>query len=211
MIDCIIFDMDGTLVDSERLMMRGLLEMVPQITLSGDEMMRRFGGQHLRRTFKIIEEEFKVELPDGFEPDYRARVAELIASDLETFDGVEALLSQLRLPFCLATNAPVEKAQLVMRTTRLDRFFGDRLFSAYEVGQWKPEPGLFLHAAETMQVSPEKCLVVEDSAFGIEAGLAAGMHVLQFCSNGEDPLHHNHFHHYSNFHDAVEAGLRATG
>ena len=128
----------------------------------------------------------------------------------ETFEGVEALLSELDLPFCLATNAPVEKAELVMRTTKLDRFFGNRLFSAYEVGTWKPEPGLFLHAADTMQTPPDRCLVVEDSAFGIEAGLAAGMHVLQFCSNGEEPLHHNHFHHYSNFHDAVEAGLRAS-
>ncbi len=210
MIDCIIFDMDGTLVDSERLMMRGLLEMVPEISSSSDEMLSRFGGQHLRRTFEIIEQEFDVQLPDGFEPAYRARVAELIMSDLETFEGVEALLSELDLPFCLATNAPVEKAELVMRTTKLDRFFGNRLFSAYEVGTWKPEPGLFLHAADTMQTPPDRCLVVEDSAFGIEAGLAAGMHVLQFCSNGEEPLHHNHFHHYSNFHDAVEAGLRAS-
>ena len=210
MIDCIIFDMDGTLVDSERLMMRGLMEMVPQITHSHEAMVHRFGGQHLKKTFAIIEKEFGLMLPDDFEPNYRAHVATLIRSELKAFEGVEEVLMALEIPFCLATNAPMEKTELVMRTTGLDRYFETRLFSAYEVGAWKPDPGLFLHAAETMQVSPKNCLVVEDSAFGVEAGLAAGMHVLQFCSNGEDPVHHNHFHHYSNFHEAVEAGLRAA-
>jgi beta-phosphoglucomutase-like phosphatase (HAD superfamily) len=64
----------------------------------------------------------------------------------------------------------------------LPRFEG-RIFSAYEVGVWKPDPGLYLHAAAAMRASPEACVVVEDSVPGVEAGVAAGMRVLGF-----DPL-----------------------
>lgn len=54
-------------------------------------------------------------------------------------------------------------------------FFSGRIFSSYEVGVWKPDPGLFLHAAGALGVRPSDCIVVEDSGPGIAAGLAAGM------------------------------------
>ena len=66
----------------------------------------------------------------------------------------------------------------------LGRFEG-RIFSAYEVGSWKPDPGLFLHAAQTMGVHPSRCIVVEDSVSGVQAAKAAGMRVLGFT--GGDP------------------------
>ena len=56
------------------------------------------------------------------------------------------------------------------------------IFSAYEVGVWKPEPGLFLHAAGAMGIRPERCAVVEDSRSGLQAGLAAGMTVFALQS-----------------------------
>ena len=54
------------------------------------------------------------------------------------------------------------------------------IFSAYEINVWKPEPDLFLNAAGNLGFEPEKCAVVEDSVFGIRAGLAAGMQVFAF-------------------------------
>ena len=77
----------------------------------------------------------------------------------------------------MATNGPREKAELTLGLTGLLRFFPDRLFSAYDVGSFKPDPGLFLHAARVMGVAPQCCAVVEDSLPGIQAGLAAGMQV----------------------------------
>jgi HAD superfamily hydrolase (TIGR01509 family) len=80
-------------------------------------------------------------------------------------------------PFAIGTNGPREKAEITLGITGLRPFFGERLFCAPEVGSFKPEPGLFLHAAAALGVEPSGCAVVEDSLPGIQAGLAAGMRV----------------------------------
>ena len=65
--------------------------------------------------------------------------------------------------------------------------FEGRLFSAYEISSWKPEPDLFFHAAEKMGAVPERCAVVEDSLPGVLAGVAAGMKVFALQPHGIDP------------------------
>ena len=72
------------------------------------------------------------------------------------------------------------KIHQALRVSGLDEFFGDKVFSAYTVGSWKPDPGLFLHAAEVMGYEPARCAVIEDSPTGIAAATAAGMHALLF-------------------------------
>lgn len=61
-----------------------------------------------------------------------------------------------------------------------DRFLG-RIFSATEVSHGKPAPDLFLHAAARMGVDPRACVVVEDSVYGVRAGVAAGMTVYGYA------------------------------
>jgi beta-phosphoglucomutase-like phosphatase (HAD superfamily) len=75
--------------------------------------------------------------------------------------------------------------QLTLQVTRLHHHFGDAVFSAYDIQKWKPDPALFLHAARSVGVAPEHCLVVEDSLHGVEAAVAAGMPVLGFAPMGE--------------------------
>jgi beta-phosphoglucomutase-like phosphatase (HAD superfamily) len=74
----------------------------------------------------------------------------------------------------------MSKLKHTLRLTKLSSRFDGRMFSAYEVGSWKPDPGLFLHAAQTLGVHPSRCLVIEDSLSGIHAAKAAGMRVLGF-------------------------------
>ena len=75
------------------------------------------------------------------------------------------------------------KIQLALTITGLLPYFGEWIFSAYEVGKWKPDPSLLFFAAKKMDVPPEHCMVVEDSVPGIEAGLAAGMQVFALRSD----------------------------
>jgi HAD superfamily hydrolase (TIGR01509 family) len=96
---------------------------------------------------------------------------------LQAMPGAHELLSALNKPFCVATNGPREKAELTLGLTGLLPFFEQRLFTAYEVGHFKPAPGLFLHAAQALGAQPERCAVVEDSLPGVRAGVAAGMQV----------------------------------
>ena len=70
-------------------------------------------------------------------------------------------------------------------TGLLERFDG-HLFSAVEVEHGKPAPDLFLHAASRMGVPPGRCVVLEDSVYGVQAGVAAGMRVLGYASGLAD-------------------------
>ncbi len=62
----------------------------------------------------------------------------------------------------------------------MDFVKGVPLLSAYDVQAWKPRPDLFLHAAELLGIEPRYCAVIEDSQFGVEAGVNAGMQVFAF-------------------------------
>lgn len=179
--DCIIFDLDGTLVDSERLGMRTLLELEPEIGLSVDGMTSAYRGWRLATVLGDIETRLGRPLPSDFETTYRARLAEIFDAELATFPGVEAALAGLSTPMCIASSGPLKKIRQSLGITGLDRFFGANTFSAYEIGAWKPDPTLFLHAAAAMGVSPAGCIVVEDSDVGLQAATAAGMRALQFC------------------------------
>ena len=98
--------------------------------------------------------------------------------------GVVAMLNQLHLSRCVASSAPKPKIQLALNVCGLAPFFGTDVFSCYEIGAWKPDPAIFLHAAQAMNRSAEQCLVVEDSDVGVAAAVAAGMRVLRYDPAG---------------------------
>ena len=104
-------------------------------------------------------------------------MAEVFRDRLAPVAGAMELVRGLSLPFCVASNGPLEKIELTLGLTGLLPHFAGRIFSADEVGSWKPDPGLFLAAATAMGVDPSRCAVVEDSLPGLRAGLAAGMTV----------------------------------
>ena len=171
----IIFDMDGTLVDSEGLSARAFLELLPELPYDEAGMAARYRGRKLALIMAALEQEIGRELPEDFEPRYRAIVARLFDTELQPIPGAGEMLGALDIPFCVASNGPLFKMRQALGVTGLSRFFEDRMFSAYDVGAWKPDPGLFLHAAAAMAAEPAECLVVEDSWLGVEAALAAGM------------------------------------
>lgn len=174
-----IFDCDGTLVDSETLGHEVLCRCIADfgLELSIEESMRRFKGGKMADCVVELELEIGRSLPEEFVPNYRRLCTELFEERLTPIDGAHQVLKELRLPYCIASSGPREKIELNLRVTGLASFFGDLIFSAYDVGVWKPDPGLFLHAAGVMGVKPHHCAVVEDSVPGYEAGVAAGMRV----------------------------------
>jgi HAD superfamily hydrolase (TIGR01509 family) len=189
-IDAIIFDLDGTLVDSEVPGMDVLFEEALKlgVALTREEAHAAFRGRRMAECVAWIGERVTRPSPDfdsdfagRFTPHIRRVMAARFRKGLDAMPGALALVARLDRPFCIATNGPREKAELTLGLTGLLPYFENRLFCAYEVGHFKPAPGLFLHAAQALGVAPTRCAVVEDSLPGIEAGLTAGMQVFSLC------------------------------
>ncbi|WP_025772617.1 HAD-IA family hydrolase [Thioalkalivibrio sp. HK1] len=178
-IEGVLFDCDGVLVDSERVAIECIVESAAEMGVIYDpeEAERQFTGARMANTVRDIEKRAGRAVPVGFEEDLRAKMARKFEGGLEPMAGAKALIESLSLPFCVASNGPRAKMELTLKVTGLIEYFKGRIVSAYEVGVWKPDPGLFLHAARHIGVEPERCAVVEDSDYGISAGVDAGMQV----------------------------------
>jgi HAD superfamily hydrolase (TIGR01509 family) len=188
----IIFDCDGTLVDSEVLSNEVLVEAVAEhgLVLSVDEAILAFRGGKMADCVAHLEARLGRQLPRQFVPELRSRTADAFRTRLRPVAGAVELTQSLSArshPICVASSGPMEKIELSLSLTGLLRFFEGRIFSSYDVGAWKPDPGLFLHAARAMGAAPRDCAIVEDSLLGIRAGLAAGMAVFAFQPHDVDP------------------------
>jgi HAD superfamily hydrolase (TIGR01509 family) len=187
-IEAVIFDCDGTLVDSETLSADVILEMLAEhgITLPHARMLDRARG----RQFAIIVDELRADYPhavaDNFIEDFRARTMDVFRARLQPIAGAVALVEALHLPICVASNAPRNKIEACLEITGMLSHFEGRIVSAYEVGAWKPDPALVLAACDLLGVPPERCLLVEDSAAGVQAGVAAGVHVMGYRIEAPD-------------------------
>mgnify|MGYP000991018694 FL=1 len=104
--------------------------------------------------------------------------------ELRPLAGVAEMLPALTLPICVASSGALEKIRCNLALTGLLQYFEPHLFSAEMVAHGKPAPDLFLFAAASMGLPPERCVVVEDSVAGVQAARAAGMGVLGFCGGG---------------------------
>ena len=179
---CFIFDMDGTLVDSERLAIQALIELVPNIGVDQETLLHAYRGVKLNVMFADVNAKYQAGLPDNFEPTFRAHCAILFERELQAFPGTHSMLAQLNSTKCIASSGPLVKIKNSLRITGLAPFFEDNLFSAYQINTWKPDPALFLHAAKVMNYPPDRCIVIEDSEVGIEAAEAAGMRAFHFTN-----------------------------
>jgi HAD superfamily hydrolase (TIGR01509 family) len=177
MIECVIFDCDGTLVDSEVICNLGLEIKLQELGIQADiqSMVNQFRGWKLANIVDALSQKYSIKLDETFITSYRELIADLFDSQLQPILNIAQALKDIPQPKCVASNAPLNKIEQAIRVTNLEGFFDNNLFSSYVIQSWKPEPDLFLYAAKTMGFSPQNCAVVEDSILGIEAAQRAGM------------------------------------
>jgi HAD superfamily hydrolase (TIGR01509 family) len=183
-IRCIIFDCDGVLVDSEPISNQVLLSMAEEhgLVMSLDQMIGEFSGRGLSDCFERIEKKISKRLPHDFESEYRRKSMEAFKVDLKTVKGVTEFIDALTVSYCVASSGPVEKIELNLSTTGLIRKFENKIFSSYQINSWKPDPGIFLHAARQMGFSVDECIVIEDSRAGVISGVTGGFRVFGLAS-----------------------------
>lgn len=194
---CVIFDCEGTLVDSERLCCMALVqvfnELGAQLTLH--DVAQHFSGGKiadiLADTLELAGMSADLDL---LEIRYRQVLESIFMTQLKPMPGSESLLQQLEMhniEYCVASNAPYEKiVGSLSRAGLADRFEG-KIFSAFEANSWKPEPDLIRYCAMNMGFPLEECVYVDDTAKGVKAGVNAG--VMTFQLQPLSPL--NHFNH----------------
>jgi HAD superfamily hydrolase (TIGR01509 family) len=180
-IDAVVFDLDGVIVDSEHVwdeMRRQLAE--ERGGRWNDQASREMMGmssvewsQYMHDVIGLEEspEEINKEVVRRLEAIYRERLP-LIPGAVE---AVRALAA--RWPLGLASSSNRELIDLVLEVSSLDRYFGVTV-SSEEVPRGKPAPDVYLAAAQRLEAAPERCAAVEDSEKGILSGKAAGMRVI---------------------------------
>jgi HAD superfamily hydrolase (TIGR01509 family) len=183
-IEAVIFDCDGTLVDSEVLGCQVMWEVAVShgCTLDEATTVKAFTGSNMAKSITLINAHSPSPMPEDFATKVRAAMAEKFKQELQEIVGASELLRELKLrniPMAIATNGPRAKAELTLGLTGLLPYFQnpDTLFSAYQHDTFKPDPKLFLLAAEFLNVDPKNCAAVEDSWSGLKAAVDAGMQV----------------------------------
>jgi HAD superfamily hydrolase (TIGR01509 family) len=176
------------LVNSERLAGPILAGVLTELGLptTGEDVDRDFKGRSWEHGLEVIRTR-----RGGAEPwpelreRYREQLFAAFDARLEPIAGIAAALDALDaagIPFCVASSGDHERIRRGLRAAGLlDRFPDETIFSVEDVAHGKPAPDLFLHAARQMGFDPASTAVVEDSAAGVQAGVAAGMRVLGYA------------------------------
>ncbi len=192
MLKAVIFDMDGVIVDSEPLHFEIDKRILRKCGVDADdEILLPYVGVSNPDMWKDLK--MKYDLPMS--------VDELLKlqSDLKTevfsepgpeaIDGIKELLTDLKqnnIISVVASSSSRAFIETILNITHIREFFVD-IFSGEEVERGKPFPDIFLKAAETLEVTPEECIVIEDSGKGIMGALAAGMKCVGYANPNSGP------------------------
>ncbi|MBC7984546.1 MAG: HAD family hydrolase [Candidatus Obscuribacterales bacterium] len=183
-LELIIFDCDGVLVDSERITNQILATMLNElgIPVTMEYMFEHFVGRSMAQDMELINVLLGAPPPSDFVENFRRRTGAALAASLKPVAGIEFVLDQIDLPYCVASSGDHQKMQTTLGITGLLPRFAGKLFSVKEVANPKPAPDVFLLAAQRNGIAPSTCLVIEDTPTGVTAAVAAGMTVFGYSA-----------------------------
>jgi HAD superfamily hydrolase (TIGR01509 family) len=192
MIELVIFDCDGVLVDSEPLANQVLADHATRngVPMTLAQSVEQFVGLSMASVLAKLSEMAPNPLPDDFLVQVQADTFARFRDHLKPIRGIHQAIAEISargFNSCVASSGSYDKMALTLGLTGLDHIFAGRIFSAQDVARGKPEPDLFLHAAAKMGVLPAKTIVVEDSGPGIRAAIAAGMIALGYAPDATGP------------------------
>ncbi|HEY9181334.1 MAG TPA: HAD family hydrolase, partial [Candidatus Baltobacteraceae bacterium] len=181
-LNLVIFDCDGVLVDSEPLVNRIEADYFTALgaPMTMEQACARFKGKTVEQVATALASGIGRPLSVEFGYDWAMATALGLVEHLQPVPGVKDLIESVRAAgaaVCVASQSPLPRVRLSLHVTGLDRYFGEDVFTASMVGNPKPAPDLFLFAAQRMGISPQETAVIEDSPSGVVAARAAGMRV----------------------------------
>ena len=184
--DLAVFDCDGILVDTERLTVLVESRVLGELgwPMAPEEVVERWMGRSSQAQLADLVGHLGAARAREFGERTTAELHETFDRELTAVDGVVALLDHLDaqgVATCVASSGTHGRIRRTLGITGLLARFEDRIFSATDVEHGKPAPDLFLHAASALAADPSACTDLEDSVYGVQAGVAAGMTVYGFA------------------------------
>jgi len=197
-IKAIIFDLDGTLVDSEPNYFEADRKLLAEYGIMDfDEKMKNkyigIGAKEMMEDVKkIYQISETVDVLLGKKNKYYIEIARNSTVVFPEMQKFLELLKENNYPIALASGSSPEVIDEVLSATNLKKHF-DIILSAENVKKGKPAPDIFLESAKQLGVPSENCLVIEDSQYGVEAAKSAAMHCIALPYLTEDALHDSYF------------------
>jgi HAD superfamily hydrolase (TIGR01509 family) len=190
-IEAVVFDLDGVLIDSEHVWDEARQALAEE--RGGrwtDNASRDMMGMSSPEWSRYMRDDIGIdEEPEEISAEVVRRLERIYRDELPLIGGAREAVERLasRWPLGVASSSNRELIDLVLELSGLDRFFAATV-SSEEVPRGKPAPDVYLEAARRLGVAPERCAAVEDSENGILAAKAAGMRVLAI-PNPQYPPH----------------------
>jgi beta-phosphoglucomutase len=174
----VIWDMDGVLINTYDFHYQAWSSVLEnyQVPFTQADFRKIFGLKNERAIKTLLGDKVAPERIQEIEQKKEAAFREAIRNQAELLPGVAAWLDSLRdrqVLQAIATSAPPQNVEAIMEQTHIRHYFETIVTSGHLPG--KPDPAVFLEAAERLGVAPERCLVIEDSIAGVQAAKSAGM------------------------------------
>jgi HAD superfamily hydrolase (TIGR01509 family) len=181
--EAILWDCDGCLIDSEHIACGLYARLLSSAgyAITTEDFILRFCGQSKNHIFSTILQDSGMDYRQHIDaPDKKDLLRLAFEQNLKPITDIQGTLDQLFVPMAIASGSEYERLNHSLKVAKLyDRFF-PHIYSSSSVSRGKPQPDIFLYAANKLGVTAHNCLVIEDSHNGVRAGKAAGMTVFGF-------------------------------
>jgi len=183
----IIFDMDGTIIDTTHIWRQATKELITNHGIDFDheqhqDLHMKLHGLGMKESCSIIKNHFNLNASVTSLMEEKSQLAANLYQKnvcfIEGFQQFHMKVKEAQLKTGIATNADDVTLKITNSILNLEQFFGEHIYSISQVNYiCKPNPAIYLLAAQKLNVDPKECIAIEDSAHGIEAAKKAGI----FC------------------------------
>ena len=205
MIKNIIFDFDGVLVDSEILVAKAFAKYMQNFGINIDEKeFASFAGKKTVQVIDILSKKYSIKDQEKFFTDIMEIASNIYKKELTTVKGAYDFVSNLKFNMFIGSNSMKERIIDGLQRVKLDKYFKpEQVYSFDLVDNPKPDPDVYLKALEDNNLIKTETIIIEDSAVGVMAGVAADVKVIGLTAGG-------HWHEKRDEKELLEAGAFAV-
>ena len=186
MIKNIIFDFDGVLVDSEVLVAKSFCRYLAKRNIDFDEKeFSKFAGKKTIQVVSELSSLFNIADKESFFKDIISLSNSIYSNELQAVLGATQFLKNSNCNRFIGSNSPKERIIRGLKKVGINNYFNEDYISTFDlVGKPKPAPDIYQRLLDIANLDKEETVIIEDSTFGIIAGVAVGVKVIGLTAGG---------------------------